>query len=138
MTKNNINEANLPKLEDGCVVGSKKCYGETIMCDTCKMPLCEEHMSRKEHLLDCHYRLGQEKKTIKEMQERYTEEQKLEKEKKENELVEKVFKDTGLKMTYDEIIAKQKEDEANRKYRLEKERERIKEAKRGINSIGES
>jgi len=92
MTKNNINEANLPKLEDGCVVGSKKCYGETIMCDTCKMPLCEEHMSRKEHLLDCHYRLGQEKKTIKEMQERYTEEQKLEKEKKENELVEKMEK----------------------------------------------
>lgn len=122
----NLMVGNLPKLEDGCVIGSQKCYGETIMCDTCMMPLCEEHMSRSSHLMDCHYRLGLEKKGIKDMQKRHTEELKLKQEKEEQLIIDKVFHDTGELLSFEDITKRQQVIETETRYREQKEKDRIK------------
>lgn len=120
-----IGVGSLPKLEDGCCIGTQKCYGETIVCDTCMMPLCEEHMSRTEHLMDCHYRLGLEKKTQKQIQARYTEELKTKQDKLESDIISKVFDDTGSVLSYAEIMKKQQDLETDAKYRAQKETDRI-------------
>ncbi len=132
----NMAKGRLPRLEDGCVIGSQKCVGETIICDTCKMPLCEEHMSRKEHLMDCHYRLGLEKKGMKEMQKRHKEELQTEQHKKEALVISKVLKDTGKVMSYEQIIVEQQKKETEERYRKIKEVERRKEvAKNGKHRV---